>query len=170
MGGTPEWSPDGKHFGYFRGKQIVLYDVADKSEKELLALEPLEKAAVPVPTAERFDFQNRRVNENKFQWSPSGKELLLSVSGDLFWYHLESGKWDQLTATADAERDPKLSPDGKQVAFRRGHDLYALDIASHKVKRLTEDGSANLLNGELDWVYPEELDLGTAFWWSPDSK
>jgi dipeptidyl-peptidase-4 len=170
MGGTPEWSPDGKHFGYFKGKQIMLYDVAAKSEKELLAIEPLEKAAVPVTTAEQFDFQNRRVSENKFQWSTSGKELLLSVSGDLFWYHVESGKWDQLTATADAERDPKLSPDGKQVAFRRGHDLYALDIASRKVKRLTEDGSATLLNGELDWVYPEELDLGTAFWWSPDSK
>jgi dipeptidyl-peptidase 4 len=27
-----------------------------------------------------------------------------------------------------------------------------------------------LWNGMLDWVYPEELDLGTAYWWSPDSK
>ncbi len=36
--------------------------------------------------------------------------------------------------------------------------------------RLTEDGNPTLLNGELDWVYPEELDLGTAYWWSPDSK
>ena len=27
-----------------------------------------------------------------------------------------------------------------------------------------------LLNGELDWVYPEELDLSTAHWWSPDSR
>jgi dipeptidyl-peptidase-4 len=170
MGGTPEWAPDGKHFGYFKGKQIMLYDVAAKSEKELLALDPLEKAAATVPAAERFDFQNRRVSENRFQWSPSGKELLLSVSGDLFWYHLDSGKWDQLTATAEQEHDPKLSPDGTQVAFRRAHDLYALDIASRKVRRLTEDGSATLLNGELDWVYPEELDLGTAFWWSPDSK
>src|SRR5260370_13543893 len=126
----------------------MLYDVAVKSGKELLALEPLEKAAVPVPPAERFDFQNRRVSENKFQWSPSGKELLLSISGDLFFYHLDSGKWDQLTATAEAERDPKLSPDGKQVVFRRGHDLYVLDIASRNVKLLTEDGSANLLNAE----------------------
>ena len=25
-------------------------------------------------------------------------------------------------------------------------------------------------NGELDWVYPEELDLHTAYWWSPDSS
>src|SRR6202035_4211547 len=53
---------------------------------------------------------------------------------------------------------------------RRRQDLYTLEIASHKETRLTRDGSATLLNGALDWVYPEELDLGTAYWWSPDSK
>ncbi len=45
-----------------------------------------------------------------------------------------------------------------------------MDLASRQVTRLTEDGNPTLLNGELDWVYPEELDLGTAYWWSPDSK
>ena len=72
----------------------MLYDVAAKSEKELLSIEPMEKAAVRPPDAEQFDWQNRRVIENSFQWSPSGKELLLSVEGDLFLYPLDSGKWD----------------------------------------------------------------------------
>jgi dipeptidyl-peptidase-4 len=92
------------------------------------------------------------------------------VHGDLFFYTLDNGVWQQLTATPEAERDPKLSPDGLRVAFRRGHDLYSLDIATLQLARLTDDGSATLLNGELDWVYPEELDLSTAYWWSPDSK
>ncbi len=92
------------------------------------------------------------------------------MKGDLFLFSLDTGSWEQLTATAEAERDPKLSPDGARVAFRRGHDLYTLEIASKQVARLTDDGSATLLNGELDWVYPEELDLGTAYWWAPDSK
>ena len=169
-GGTPIWAPDGKRFAYLKGRQIMLYDVPSKSEKELLSLETLEKSAAPAPERERFDWQNRRVSENSLQWSASGKELLLSARGDLFLYHLDSGKWDQLTTTAEPERDAKLSPDGAQVAFRRGPDLYALAIATRKLTRLTEDGSATLLNGELDWVYPEELDLGTAYWWAPDSK
>jgi dipeptidyl-peptidase 4 len=164
------WAPDGTRFATLRGSRIMLYDVAAKSEKELLSIEPMEKAAVRVPGPERFDWQNRRVSENSFQWSSSGKELLLSVSGDLYLYAIDTGKWEQLTATPQAERDPKLSPDGSRVAFRRGHDLYTLDLASRKQMRLTEDGGATLLNGELDWVYPEELDLGTAYWWSPDSK
>jgi dipeptidyl-peptidase-4 len=169
-GAPPVWAPDGKHFASIRGGQVMLYDVAAKQEKELLSLDPLQKAAVPMPEAQRFDWQNRRVSEDSLQWSDSGKELLLSVRGDLFLFTLDSGKWDQLTATAEPEHDPKLSPDGARVAFRRGHDLYSMDLASRQATRLTEDGNPTLLNGELDWVYPEELDLGTAYWWSPDSK
>ena len=164
------WAPDGKRFAYFEGADVVLFDVAAKSEKTLLSLGALEKAAVPVAEPARFDWQNRRVSEDSLEWSHSGRQLLLSVRGDLFFYSLDAGTWEQLTATPEAERDPKLSPDGTRVAFRRGHDLYSLDIASLQVARLTDDGSATLLNGEVDWVYPEELDLSTAYWWSPDSK
>ena len=39
-----------------------------------------------------------------------------------------------------------------------------------KETRLTRDGTDTLRNGIPDWVYPEELNLGTGFWWSPDSK
>ncbi len=164
------WAPDGKHFAYFQGGELMLYDLAAKSEKALLSLGPLQKAAVPIPEAQRFDWQNRRVSEDSLEWSRSGNQLLLSVRGDLFFFTPGNGTWEQLTATPEAERDPKLSPDGLRVAFRRGHDLYSLDIATRQISRLTDDGSATLLNGELDWVYPEELDLSTAFWWSPDSK
>ena len=170
LGGAPVWAPDGKRFAYRRGNAVMMYDIPAKTEKELLSLEPLEKAAVKPPEEERFDWQNRRVSESSFAWSNSGGELLLNVEGDLFLWHKDTGKWDQLTSTAVAERDPKLSPDGTRVAFRRAHDLYTMEIASRKVSRLTDDGKPTLLNGELDWVYPEELDLGTAFWWAPDSS
>ncbi len=37
-------------------------------------------------------------------------------------------------------------------------------------KQLTFGGHELLLNGELDWVYPEELGLETGYHWSPDSR
>ncbi len=43
-------------------------------------------------------------------------------------------------------------------------------MKSRAITRLTNDGSGTLLNGEPDWVYPEELELETAHWWSPDSR
>ncbi len=44
-----------------------------------------------------------------------------------------------------------------------------MNLATGKETRLTANGSATLRNAGVDWVYPEELDLGTAYWWSPDS-
>ena len=88
----------------------------------------------------------------------------------MFVWSEGSGKIEQLTATEVVERDPKFSPDGTKVSFRRAAELYCIEIASKKVTQLTNDSSAMRWNAMLDWVYPEELDLGTAHWWSPDSK
>jgi dipeptidyl-peptidase-4 len=170
MAGPPVWAPDGKSFAYRQGRQLMLYDMAARTAKELLSTDVLTKAAATPPPAPRMRWENRGVREELVQWFPDGRDLLISAGRDLFIWHIATGKYDQLTATAAEERDPKLSPDARYVAFRRNHDLYALEISSRKETRLTNDGSDTLLNGETDWVYPEELDLGTAYWWSPDSR
>jgi len=168
--GPVQWAPDGERFAWLEKKELRLYDTTSGREKVLLDLADLESKAVKPAQIEPFDWKNRHVSEQAFAWSEGGKEILISSAGDLFLLHLENGKWDQLTATAEAERDAKLSPDGRYVSFRREHDLYSLEIATGKTARLTSDGSETLLNGELDWVYPEELEIGTAHWWSPDGK
>ncbi|MBI4904531.1 MAG: DPP IV N-terminal domain-containing protein [Acidobacteria bacterium] len=170
FGFSANWAPDGKRFVYRQGARLMLYDAASKSEKPLLATSALEAAAVKVPPAEAFGWENRRVREEPMQWAPDGKNLIALSGGDVFLIKVEAGGWIQLTATPIAERDPKLSPDGRKLAYRHNHDLYLMDLDSKRVTRLTTDGSSTLLNGELDWVYPEELALGTAYWWSPDSR
>jgi dipeptidyl-peptidase 4 len=168
-GNPVAWAPDGKQFLYRRGKELVIYDPATRSSKDLIDTSAMDSAAVkPAETeSQPFDWQNRRVRDTPVQWV--GGEVLYSTRGDVFLIQADTGKWTQLTKTPVAERDPKLSSDGKSVAFRREWDLYALDIASKHETRLTVGGSDTLRNGGLDWVYPEELDLGTAYWWSPDS-
>ena len=167
---APVWAPDGRRFAYLAGGNIWLYDCATQSKKEAAFFGALDSAAVKVPSEGPFPFENRRVREERIQWFPDGRDLLLQAGGDLFVWHLETGKWDQLTATAEAERDAKLSPDGKHVSFRRANELFVMEVASKKVRQLTFDSSATIWNGRLDWVYPEELDLGTAHWWSPGSR
>lgn len=85
-----------------------------------------------------------------------------------------AGLEKQLTRDTLLEKNPILSPDGKQVAFTRNNDLYSVDITSGKETRYTSDGSEVVYNGWASWVYFEEI-LGRpshykAFWWSPDSK
>ena len=169
-GNPVAWSPDGTQFLYRQGRRLVIYDPATGSSKDLVDTSAMDSAAVRPVAAESqpFDWENRRVRESPVQWAAS--EVLYSSGGDVFLIQIDTGKWTQLTKTSVAERDPKLSPDGKSVAFRRDWDLYTLDVGSKRETRLTRNGSDMLRNGGLDWVYPEELDLGTAYWWSPDSQ
>lgn len=170
MPGQPIWRPTGDSFVFRQGKQISLYTLASKSSREIIDLSNLESQAKEPPKSQAFDWENRGVREQTIQWSRDGKSLLLVAKGDLFRWQEATGRIEQLTATPIAERDPKLSPDGAKVGYRLENDLYVMDIDSKKVTRLTHDGSAGLWNGRLDWVYPEELALGTAWWWAPDSQ
>lgn len=165
----PIWSPDGKFFAYEDENKIRLYDVSARKSKVWFETEKLEKLAVARSEKSAFGWQNRRVSSNNYQWFPNGKELLAEVNGDLFIVSA-SGKIDQVTRTPTDEEDPKLSPDGSEILYRTNSNLYVLDLSTRKTRQLTNNGTVTLLNGRLDWVYPEELDLGTATWWSPDSK
>ena len=166
--GAINWAPDGERFVTIERGEIVLCDVRSGKEKSVVALEKLQGAAVPAPPGAKYDWTNRRVNEHDIQWFADGKRLLVAASGDLFVVDINKSRFEPLTQTAEAERDPKLSPDNRYVSFRRGPDLYSLEVASKITYRLTSDGSDTLLNAQADWVYPEELDLDTAHWWSPD--
>jgi dipeptidyl-peptidase-4 len=170
-GGMSEisWAPDGKSFAYKQSDKVYLYDIGSTKSRELFSSSSFSNRAVKTPSPQRSMWEDRYVHERELQWTPDGKALLFSSGGDLFLWRIDSGGFEQLTSTPVAERDPQLSPDGRRIAFRREHDLYVLDLKTRKETRLTSNGSETLLNGELDWVYPEELELPTAFWWSPDS-
>ena len=166
---TAIWSPDGVHFAEVTHDKVKLYDAINGKSKDFLDIAELTRKSKGQVGSQPFNWQNRRVSSNSYQWSGNGKEMLASVDGDLFLVH-SNGKHSQLTETNAIEEDPKLSPDAKHVLYRSQSNLFLLDVATKKVTPLTSDGNATILNGQLDWVYPEELDLSTASWWSPDSK
>lgn len=164
------WAPDGAALVYRHEKSLHLYTVASRRRQQIVSLAALETRARAPEKPERFSWQNRRVRERPVQWFPDGRRLLVKVKGDLFVCPAGVGECRQLTATAAEEADPKLSPDGRSVSFRRAHDLWVAGVESGRARPLTRDGGATRWNAELDWVYPEELDLATAHWWSPDSR
>ncbi|KAJ4458921.1 putative Dipeptidyl aminopeptidase B [Paratrimastix pyriformis] len=59
------------------------------------------------------------------------------------------------------------------VIFGRANDVYTVRItdAATVETRVTQDGSAVILNGIADWVHQEEIiETDTAVWWSPDGQ
>ena len=122
-----------------------------------------------------------------YEWSPDGKKLLAFTSSVRNWSsdtptYARRGDYWLVDATGGAARKiaadarpstlmfAKFSPDSQRIAYVRESDLYVEEVASGRVRRLTRDGSASLLNGRADWVYEEELSLADGFRWSPDSR
>ena len=167
---SPNWSPDGARFLYTEARKLRVYECARREARVLASLAELEGRAKSAKGPGAFQWRNRNVAGVRPQWSGDGKSVLMAVAGDLFLVDVATGNHRQLTATAEPEEDAQLSPDGSQVSYRANNDLYLLTVAGGKIRRLTQDGSATVWNGRLDWVYPEELQISRAWWWSPDSR
>ena len=106
------------------------------------------------------------------EFDSAGTKAAYLFAEDVFLLDLPSATFTRVTSTPAEEKDVHFSPDGSKLAYVRDNDLYVYDIAAKKESRLTTDGSEQILNGTLTWVYWEEIfgrtDLG--YWWSPDSK
>jgi dipeptidyl-peptidase 4 len=98
---------------------------------------------------------------------------LVTIASDLYFYDFASRRAIRLTSQPGDEDEVSFSPDGRHVAFVRNHNLHAVDVASARERALTTDGTPEILNGKLDWLYQEEI-YGRGnfrgYWWSPDSS
>src|SRR3954471_16617011 len=70
--------------------------------------------------------------------------------------------------------EARLSPDRSKLAVYRDRNLYITapgDCRAEHATAITTDGSVKdrIKYGTASWVYGEELEQTTAFWWSPDA-
>jgi dipeptidyl-peptidase-4 len=172
-----EWSPDGKRISYLERKprgggaaELWTMDEATGGRKILVNAEVLAAVTKPQKAKAIQSTGLGRVQARDYVWSPGGDSLLFIGSSDLVLLDLKTMTPKPLVSSEGEIDDPKFSPDGKWVSFVRGADLWVVNVASGQTKALTNAGSEEILKGKLDWVYPEELDLTTAYWWSPDSS
>ncbi|MGB8886940.1 MAG: alpha/beta fold hydrolase [Candidatus Korobacteraceae bacterium] len=181
LGRGPEnvqWSPDGAKVSFVQrddsGQQGELYyvDVATGKTAVLVASGKLASLAPPTSAIkdERKKEAATRYSIAAYHWSPDSKKLLFDSMGQLWFYSLDTGTAVQLTSNIDESVDPKFSPDGDRVSYIRKHNLYVRPVAGGNERQLTKDGDDNLLNGEVDWVYEEELYSRSNYFWSPDGK
>lgn len=174
------WSPDGKLLSYLDENagqpEIWAVDAASGQRRVLVDAQHLRDVLLPAASRGQQTGLGR-VTPPRYLWAPGGQALLFISAKELFWYELKSGsakkllsKGKESSGGADDIDDAKISPDGRWVSFLRTHDLWVVSTAGGQARQLTRGGSEEVRNGELDWVYPEELDLGTAYWWAPDSS
>ncbi len=172
-----EWEPDGKRISYLDHTpetEMWTMDAATGQRKVLVNADVLNQVTQPQATKAVQSTGLGRVQAETYFWSPKNDALLFSGASSLVLLNLKTMEAKPLVNPSDDAgheiADPKFSPDGQWVSFVRDSNLWVANIATGKVHALTIGGSDEILKGQLDWVYPEELDATTAYWWSPDSS
>jgi dipeptidyl-peptidase 4 len=168
------WSPDAQRISFLerRASGVEMWTIAlATGERRVLVHADVLAQVMQPPRAQAIQSTGLgRVEPDNYQWAPSGNSLLFIGSTDLVLLDLKTMKSKALV-TGDADiTDPKFSPDGQWVSYVRDSNLWLTNVASGESKQLTTGGNDEILKGHLDWLYPEELELSTAYWWSPDSS
>jgi dipeptidyl-peptidase 4 len=175
---TTEWSPDGSKLTFVqrdeKGEKGELWyvDAATGEKKVLVSAAKLASLDPDVNKVknEREKERLTRYHVAAYLWAPDSKHLIFDSQGQLWLYDLGTETAVQFTSAGDPSGDPKFSPDGGHLAYVRKHNLYVRPISGKNEKQLTKDTGDNLFNGDIDWVYAEELGVRSNYFWSPDSK
>jgi dipeptidyl-peptidase-4 len=132
----------------------------------------MEAALAALPGVARADAA-RAVRSGTLDFNPAHTGALVTIGSDLYFVDFAAARAARLTTQPGDEQVATFSPDGRHVAFVRDHNLYVVDIATQQEHSLTSDGGPQMFNGQLDWLYQEEI-YGRGdfqgYWWSPDSS
>jgi dipeptidyl-peptidase-4 len=194
IGTPPEgltWSPDGKHLSYLDGGELI--DLEPGLELELgpghdsgknpnqprphVLVSRAKLAALAGAAGSETDRDHRdRYKMASYLWAPDSAHLLFDSNGRLWLYDLHNGTGVEIGFSgAGSGDDPKFSPNGEMISFIRDHGLSVARLRepgtpAMPVAPAPRDTHLAILDGEVDWVYEEELDVRSNYFWSPDSK
>ncbi len=167
-----QWSPDGTRLSYL-GANGDLLAVEGISGRQVVLVDHEKMKALRGPATSEHDQNNReRYKEPTYLWVPDSKHLLFDANGQLWFFDLTTKTGIQVANTgAGSGDDPKFSPDGTSLSYIRDHNLYVNRLQDARGPiRLTDSHDDTLLDGEVDWVYQEELEVRSNYSWSPDSR
>jgi dipeptidyl-peptidase-4 len=137
---------------------------------ELLRAEALTGGQQVLSVEEKARLERERIRQSgitHYSFSDTGEALLVPLGGSLYIYRFEDGSVIELSG-GNARLDPKLSPDGKSVAFVQDRNLFLHDLNTGQNVQLTFDGSDTIVNGLADFIAQEEMIRPYGYWWSPN--
>ena len=171
------WSPDSRRFTFVaqdaqtgQAGDILQIDAATGKASVLASKSKLSVLTSTALTEQDRDHRDR-YDMASYLWAPDARHLLLDGGGQLWLYSLATGTGTQVASTGSGSGDdPKFSPDAGMISYIRDHNLYVRPVNGREEVPLTSTHGDFLLNGEVDWVYLEELETRSNYFWSPDSS
>lgn len=166
-----QWSKKGNSFYDIDKNSIEEYQLPSFSKTVIVdSLQLIPKGKRQALKVEAFSFSE---NGNKVLIFTNTKKVWRrNTRGDYWVYNLKNKSLYQIGKgrPESSLMFAKISPDETAAAYVSEHNIYVEDLATHKIVKLTKDGTTRLINGTFDWAYEEEFDCRDGFRWSSDSK
>jgi dipeptidyl-peptidase-4 len=168
-GGTGQWVDGGRGYTRVERGNVVRYDTSTGSNEVVMSAAQLTPPKLERPLSPG-DSGSTDGKQMLFATNPR-PTMIRKTANDYWILDKTDNSWHKLGGKTNAGLlYAKLSPDGTRAAYVRENNLYVENIRSGAIKRLTSDGSANIINGTSDWVNEEEFYLRDGFEWSPDGR
>ena len=153
-------------------RSLMKVDAVSGAREAFLDLTEMEAAIVELPGVTETEAGRVAGRAGQLLMNTARTALVFDLAEDLYHYDFESHRARRLTSSPGREEEVSFSPDGLLVAFVRDHNLFVVDVDHRREHAMTTDGDTATRNGQLDWVYQEEI-YGRGnfrgYWWSPDS-
>ncbi|MGW7477391.1 prolyl oligopeptidase family serine peptidase [Nonomuraea muscovyensis] len=169
-------SPDGGRVMFLRtgsGTDPVtcLWELDTETHVERLVVDPraLDADGDELPPEERARRERSREQAGgvvAYSTDAAVTTAVFALSGGLYVTDLASGRTRRLDVPA-AVIDPRLSPDGRHVAYVSEGALRVQDLASGEDRALAAPESPTVTYGLAEFIASEELDRMRGHWWSP---
>jgi dipeptidyl-peptidase-4 len=164
---------DGKRFSQIdrdaanEGMQIAIYQLVDGKKNNV------------VFDSKIATFNGSTLKIDHYQFSENEQKLLLFTEGEAIYrrsYLYKVYVYDIKTKNLSLLDESKVlhasfNPNGDKVAYVKENNLHIKDLNKNTIDAITADGKLNeIINGNCDWVYEEELEFTKAFEWSTEGN
>ena len=156
----PLWSPDSGRLTYLAPNEDLL-SVDPATGKVTVLVDHSHLESVMNPKINEKDKDHRsRYHTAEYHFSPDSHRILFDAGGELWDYTLATGTGVKIGSTgAGSGDDPKFAPTAAAVSYLKDHNIYVRNLSGGPETNLTNTQDPAVLNGEVDWVYEEELDV-----------
>lgn len=158
------YSPD-----HSRTRQLYAFDPATGGRRPFF--EPPSEGATDENVSLEEALRRERSRQwgagvTDYAWAKKAPRLLIPLP-DGIYVQDEHGRPRRVID--GSVQDPRLSPDGSQIAFVKDGDLWVLDVSGGSARALTQGAkAADVTRGLAEFVAAEEMGRHEGFWWSPD--
>ena len=114
--------------------------------------------------------RTRELGVASYSWARESAAPVLMIPGPTVRVSVDGEALRELPDSEGA-LTPTLSPDGTQLSFVRGGELFVLAVdGSSKARQLTTGAEDGLTHGLADYIAQEEFGQLRGHWWSTDGR